>query len=84
MLRKHVFAPFNASRVYFRNCTVEMVERPRRNRRTSKIRGLVRETHLTSEHLVLPLFVVEGNNVTQPINGYKKIIIFKKNKYPNI
>ena len=34
--------------------------RPRRNRRTPSIRGLVRETTLTAEHLILPLFIQEG------------------------
>ncbi len=36
-----------------------MLSRPRRNRRTQAIRGLVRETTLRAEHLVLPLFVHE-------------------------
>ena len=36
------------------------MNRPRRNRVSAPIRGLVRETHLGPEHLVLPLFVHEG------------------------
>jgi porphobilinogen synthase len=44
-----------------------MLERPRRNRRTAGIRSLVRETHLGPEHLVLPLFVQEGQGVATPI-----------------
>lgn len=36
-----------------------MLERPRRNRRHAKIRGLLRETELAPGHLVLPLFVHE-------------------------
>jgi porphobilinogen synthase len=44
-----------------------MLERPRRNRRTAGIRELVRETHLGPEHLVLPLFVQEGQGVATPI-----------------
>ncbi|HET9957649.1 MAG TPA: porphobilinogen synthase [Polyangiaceae bacterium] len=40
--------------------TTQLVHRPRRNRRTEAIRSLVRETHLTAGHLVMPLFVQEG------------------------
>jgi porphobilinogen synthase len=44
-----------------------MLARPRRNRRTAGIRGLVRETHLGPEHLVLPLFIQEGQGTATPI-----------------
>jgi porphobilinogen synthase len=37
-------------------------QRPRRNRRIEAIRRLVRETSLTPDHLILPLFVCEGKN----------------------
>jgi porphobilinogen synthase len=37
-----------------------MLERPRRNRRHARIRGLVRETELSAAHLVLPLFVQDS------------------------
>lgn len=37
-------------------------QRPRRNRRTEAIRRLVRETDLTPDHLILPLFVCAGKN----------------------
>jgi porphobilinogen synthase len=37
-----------------------MLARPRRNRHSPTIRGLVRETALSAEHLVWPLFVQEG------------------------
>ncbi|MFM9983815.1 MAG: porphobilinogen synthase [Flavobacteriales bacterium] len=39
-----------------------MLERPRRNRRSETIRGLVRETRLTVDSLIYPLFVVDGSN----------------------
>ena len=39
-----------------------LLQRPRRNRRTEAIRRLVRETDLTPAHLILPLFVSEGKN----------------------
>ncbi len=41
--------------------------RPRRLRRTRVIRRLVRETRLTPDRLVLPLFVVDGEDVAEPI-----------------
>jgi porphobilinogen synthase len=38
-----------------------MLVRPRRNRRTAELRGLVRETTLSASHLVWPVFVREGS-----------------------
>jgi len=46
-----------------------MLVRPRRNRLTAQIRGLVRETTLAPEHLVLPLFVQEGEGKRTPISS---------------
>lgn len=43
--------------------------RPRRLRRSDALRGLVRETALTSAQLVQPLFVVPGRNVVQPVSS---------------
>lgn len=34
-----------------------MLSRPRRNRRSAALRGLIRETELSAGHLVLPLFI---------------------------
>ena len=42
-------------------------QRPRRLRRTESIRRLVRETRLTADDLVQPLFVVPGSNVRREI-----------------
>ena len=36
--------------------------RPRRNRKNEVIRSLVRETYLAPQHLIAPLFVIEGSN----------------------
>jgi porphobilinogen synthase len=41
--------------------------RMRRNRRTPWVRDLVAENVLTAKDLIWPLFVVDGENVTQPI-----------------
>ncbi len=46
-----------------------MEERPRRNRRTAAIRGLVGETELTASRLVWPLFVQEGEGQVTPIQS---------------
>ncbi len=43
--------------------------RMRRNRMTAFSRRLVAETRLDSADLVWPLFVMEGNNVTQPVDA---------------
>ena len=43
------------------------LRRPRRLRRNAVIRGLIRETRLTPDRLVLPLFLTEGANVSDSI-----------------
>jgi len=43
--------------------------RPRRLRRNDAIRDLVRETNLMVNDLILPLFVVEGKNIRNPISS---------------
>lgn len=44
-------------------------QRPRRNRKTEFLRSLVRETSLTANDLVWPVFVREGEGVRQPITS---------------
>jgi len=46
-----------------------LTRRPRRLRRTETIRRLVRETNLTCERLILPQFVIDGENRTEPIGA---------------
>ena len=48
---------------------LQLTRRPRRLRRTEAIRGLVRETRLTPDCLILPLFVVEGRGVRREIGS---------------
>ena len=43
--------------------------RPRRLRRTEAIRGLVRETRLTPDCFIYPLFVCEGDGVRRAISS---------------
>ncbi len=42
-------------------------QRLRRNRQTDWSRRLVRETRLSADNLIWPLFVIDGDNVRQPI-----------------
>lgn len=46
-----------------------MLIRPRRNRKSSVIRDLVRETALDPSHLIFPLFVCEGEGRNIPISS---------------
>lgn len=41
--------------------------RPRRLRRTTALRRMTRETTLSVDHLIAPLFIRHGNNVRKPI-----------------
>lgn len=41
--------------------------RMRRNRKSSAIRSLLRETHLQAHHLVVPLFILENGDAPVPI-----------------
>jgi porphobilinogen synthase len=43
------------------------MRRPRRLRQSPTIRALVRETRLTPDRLVLPLFIIDGTDVAEPI-----------------
>jgi porphobilinogen synthase len=45
------------------------VYRSRRLRQNPKLRALVRETDLTVEHLVMPLFVREGKRIRKPVTS---------------
>ncbi len=46
-----------------------MLRRPRRNRRTAAQRAMIRETHLTTDHLIYPLFIVDGTNIKDEITS---------------
>ena len=46
-----------------------MRSRPRRNRRTPAIRGMVRETRLHTDQLVQPLFLVDGRDTREEISS---------------
>ncbi len=46
-----------------------MLRRPRRNRRSVAQRAMIRETQLTTNHLVYPLFLVDGSNIKDEITS---------------
>ncbi len=53
-----------------------MLRRPRRNRQSSAIRGLVTETFLHPRHLVYPLFVEDGANIRREIHSLPGVFRF--------
>jgi porphobilinogen synthase len=48
---------------------LDLARRPRRLRRTPALRALVRETRLSADQFVLPLFVCEGSNVRRAVTS---------------
>ncbi len=44
-----------------------MLRRPRRNRSSVAIRGMAQETHLTTNHLIYPLFLADGKGIKSEI-----------------
>ena len=44
-----------------------MINRPRRLRATPVLRGMVRETRMSADSLIYPLFVREGNGIREEI-----------------
>jgi porphobilinogen synthase len=46
------------------------VYRPRRLRKNERLRRLVRETALSPDHLIYPLFVGPGKNVAEPVSSW--------------
>lgn len=48
---------------------LDLPRRLRRNRKSQAVRSLLEETHLRPQHLVAPLFVVDGHNQRQPVSS---------------
>jgi len=46
-----------------------MLNRPRRNRQNEVIRSMVRDSYLSPDHFIAPLFVIEGKNQIIPIKS---------------
>ncbi len=48
---------------------MDLIIRPRRLRRTESLRRMVRETVLTPNHMIYPLFVVPGEGIAKPVSS---------------
>lgn len=46
-----------------------MLSRPRRNRKMSAIRDMMAETHLSPDHLIYPMFLVDGTGVKSEVQS---------------
>ncbi len=53
-----------------------MLRRPRRNRQSAALRGMATETHLSVEHLVFPLFLLEGQGIRSEVKSLPGIFRF--------
>ena len=51
----------------------KMNNRPRRNRKSAAIRDLIQETRLSTNNLILPVFLVDGNNQKHKIDSLPNI-----------
>ena len=60
-----LYTPTTAQRYNFMN----IVRRPRRNRRSAVIRDLVQETQLSTNDFILPLFIIEGQNTRTEVTS---------------
>src|SRR5262245_59815870 len=47
--------------------SLDLVARPRRNRKSEWARRMVRENVLTTDDLIWPMFVVDGKNTRTPV-----------------
>lgn len=54
----------------------KLLKRPRRNRKTEAIRKLAQEHKLSTSHLVMPLFVIEGKHKKEEISSMPGIFRF--------
>lgn len=59
---------------------LKLLRRPRRNRRTENIRRLIRESKISVDDLVMPLFVREGEGIREPISSMPGIFRFSKDE----
>ncbi len=61
---------------------MSMEIRPRRLRNDINIRGLSRETRLSSKSLILPLFIKEGKNIKEAINSLEGHFYYSTDTLP--
>ena len=46
-----------------------MLQRPRRNRKSEAIRSAIKDTHLSPDNLISPLFLLPGENKSEKIKS---------------
>lgn len=56
--------------------------RPRRLRRTDALRSLVRETHLSPDDFIYPLFIAEGSEAREPVKSMPGIFRETEKTFP--
>ena len=59
-----------------------LIIRPRRLRRTATIRDMIRETHLSVKDFIYPLFVINGQNIKEPISSLPGQYHFSVDRLP--
>lgn len=59
---------------------MDLLHRPRRLRMNANIRGLVKETSITVNDLIYPLFVVEGNGIKNEIPSMPGVYHFSSDR----
>ncbi|HCW75961.1 MAG TPA: porphobilinogen synthase, partial [Candidatus Marinimicrobia bacterium] len=58
----------------------QLIVRPRRLRRNANIRGLVRETRVTLDDLIMPVFITVGKNKKHEISSMPGIYQWSMDK----
>jgi porphobilinogen synthase len=61
------FSPLEADRTGRPGVPLDLLVRPRRNRRAEWVRRMVRENVLTADDLIWPLFLVDGERLRVPV-----------------
>lgn len=58
---------------------MNLTRRPRRNRQSAAIRDMVQETRLSATDFILPLFVMEGQNICSEVKSMPGVYRFSTN-----
>lgn len=54
---------------------MNLIQRPRRLRNGSVLRSMVRETRISADTLIYPMFVIEGTNIKEEIATMRGSIV---------
>ena len=61
-----------------------MNQRPRRNRKSSVIRNMIEETHLSVNDFIYPLFIVDGKNIKEEIPSMPNVYRYTVDKISSL